>query len=730
MNPSKKPGKTGLNFIDMAEDENVDNLDEFLDGSAFDDQSFIIECGEILKASGDNPVSRLDAIARICNMLIPLENETLESLYIKSISSKYNVPARYFQNTLKSIRSRNGHSRIAEKQTAEMDDLDSEVFRRFGFWEEGNRYYFKMDTGTFKASNFIIKPLFHIYSKSENNKRLIHIINELGQDKILDMPSKSLVSLDQFQQLVFSEGNYLFFGSRQHFIKILAKISNEFQKCNELRVLGWQKEGFYAFANGIVSDTWHPVDKFGMTDHDGQKYFSPAFSEIYKDVREDDDEYENDRSFIFQSAPLPFDEWCQLMCKVYGDNGVVAVAFALASVFRDLIYDTYKMFPHLFLFGEKQSGKSQLGWSLSSLFYSNLQGFNLNSGTQVGFFRKLSRVRNSVAWFDEYTNEIDERRFQSLKAAYDGMGHEKGKMSKDLRTEITRVNSSCVISGQYLPTRDDNALFTRSILLSFYRQKYSTQQVELFDKLKALERETLSGMLLEILPLRPVVADRLPGVYSIIFDALKIDLGERMIEFDERLIRNFTTILAPVKILESHLSLGFSFEQLYKISLDQIEATSHQLSSSEALAAFLRMIEYFYENHSIEDGVDFKINSRLSLKVVRNNNEAEEVVFPFPVKIIYLRFNKIHPQYLHSFRNQYSRNGLDLTSLLHYLKHHKAYIGSMPSTRFKGAISNCWCFKYELLGINLEKFSSASFDNTVEVFDDDPNTPDETKPPY
>jgi len=714
----------------MAEDENVDNLDGFLDGSAFDDQSFIVECGEILKASGDNPVSRLDAIARICNMLIPLENETLESLYIKSISSKYNVPARYFQNTLKSIRSRNGHSRITEKQTAELDDLDSEVFRRFGFWEEGNRYYFKMDTGTFKASNFIIKPLFHIYSKSENNKRLIHIINELGQDKILDMPSKSLVSLDQFQQLVFSEGNYLFFGSRQHFIKILAKISNEFQKCNELRVLGWQKEGFYAFANGIVSDTWHPVDKFGMTDHDGQKYFSPAFSEIYKDVREDDDEYENDRSFIFQSAPLPFDEWCQLMCKVYGDNGVVAVAFALASVFRDLIYDTYKMFPHLFLFGEKQSGKSQLGWSLSSLFYSNLQGFNLNSGTQVGFFRKLSRVRNSVAWFDEYTNEIDERRFQSLKAAYDGMGHEKGKMSKDLRTEITRVNSSCVISGQYLPTRDDNALFTRSILLSFYRQKYSTQQVELFDKLKALERETLSGMLLEILPLRPVVADRLPGVYSIIFDALKIDLGERMIEFDERLIRNFTTILAPVKILESHLSLGFSFEQLYKISLDQIEATSHQLSSSEALAAFLRMIEYFYENHSIEDGVDFKINSRLSLKVVRNNNEAEEVVFPFPVKIIYLRFNKIHPQYLHSFRNQYSRNGLDLTSLLHYLKHHKAYIGSMPSTRFKGAISNCWCFKYELLGINLEKFSSASFDNTVEVFDDDPNTPDETKPPY
>ena len=79
---------------------------------------------------------------------------------------------------------------------------------------------------------------------------------------------------------------------------------------------------------------------------------------------------------------------------------------------------------------------------------------------------------------------------------------------------------------------------------------------------------------------------------------------------------------------------------------------------------------------------------------------------------------------------QHSRNGLDLTSLLHYLKHHKAYIGYMPSTRFKDAISSCWCFKYELLNVNLEKISSDSFDTKTEVFDDDPNTPDETKPPY
>ncbi len=52
--------------------------------------------------------------------------------------------------------------------------------------------------------------------------------------------------------------------------------------------------------------------------------------------------------------------------------------------------------------------------------------------------------------------KVDIKRFQALKAAYDGIGHEKGKMTKGNRTEITKVNAA-----------DDSALFTKSILLSF-----------------------------------------------------------------------------------------------------------------------------------------------------------------------------------------------------------------------------------------------------------------------
>ena len=76
-----------------------------------------------------------------------------------------------------------------------------------------------------------------------------------------------------------------------------------------------------------------------------------------------------------------------------------------------------------------------------------------------------------------------------MKAAYDGTGHEKGKMSKDSRTEITKVNTSCVITGQYLPTRDDSSLMTRCILLTFEQINNREQtSIDNFEKIDLMGR--------------------------------------------------------------------------------------------------------------------------------------------------------------------------------------------------------------------------------------------------
>ena len=550
--------------------------------------------------------------------------------------------------------------------------------------------------------------MFHINSKTDN-KRLVRIINEDGDIKIIDIPSKNIIAVEQFQAYVYNEGNFLWSAGKAQYLKILKFISKNFPMCKELKTLGWQREGFFAFANGIYDGTWQPVDEYGITVHQGKKYFSPAFSVVYNDVREDDDEYENDRYFIYNQAPCTFSQWSQLMLKVYGENAIISIAFAIATVFRDLIYEKYKIFPHLFLFGEKQSGKSQLAWSMSNLFFYNLPAFNLNSGTHVGLSRRGSRGRNCIVWLDEYTNDIDPRRFQLVKAAYDGVGHEKGTLTQDNRTRITKVTGSFVVSGQYLPTIDDNALLTRSCLLSFVRKKYSTLEMEQYEELKKLEVVGISSLVCDIVDYRKEMEDHFAVTFSEIQEKLKSEMIDEKLPFDERLVRNFCCLLAPSKIvLESQkpLETNYTYSTIYTTAKYMISEMSKQISSSESIAGFWNTVAFLLDEGKIQAGVDFKIHSTTKLSFTdKNGTEVLNKVFSPPEKHLYIRFSRVHPLYMEKHRQQTGKNGVDLVSILHYLKNHKSYIGNASQVRFDTSNTSAFVFKYgpSELNVNLDR---------------------------
>ena len=473
----------------------------------------LVAAGEaLLEAAGTNPAMKGDAINAICTMLFDLKNPAKADSFASYFAKKYKVRKKSFTDQIKALTDAQKQFKPMSKgRTFSEDGTEEDTSRDKGWYESDNCYFFHVKDGPpVRGSNFVIKPLFHIYSKTDN-KRLVQITNRFGYSKIMAIPSKNFINVEQFQAYVFNEGAFIFNAGKAQYIKVLEHIANEFPICNELHTLGWQREGFYAFANGIWNGRWQPVDTYGITENKEKNYFSPAFSSVYDDVREDDDEYENDRFFVWNHSPICFGEWTRLMICVYGENAITAIAFAIAATFRELIYSKFKIFPHLFLFGEKQSGKSQLAWSLSNLFFHNMPAFNLNSGTQVGFFRRLSRVKNAIVWLDEYGNEIDPKRFQALKAAYDGIGHEKGKMTQDNRTMITKINGSCCISSQWLPILDDNALLTRSCLLTVLKQKYNAEQTKQLDILKGHEEKGISSLVGDILQFRSAIDESFPS---------------------------------------------------------------------------------------------------------------------------------------------------------------------------------------------------------------------------
>ena len=523
-------------------------------------------------------------------------------------------------------------------------------------------------------------------------------------------------------------------------MRILEHISAGFPACEELKTLGWVREGFYAFANGIYADSvWQPVNEYGITEYKGKRYFSAAFSSIYKNVREDDDEYENDRYFVWNQASCTFGEWTSLMIGSYGDNGMIGIAYAVATVFRDLIFEKYKTFPHLFLFGEKQSGKSQLAWSLSNLFFDNRPAFNLSSGTQVGFARNLARVRNAFCWLDEYTNDCEPRRFQSLKAAYDGAEEEKGKMTQDSRTKTTKVNGACGISGQYLPTLDDNALLSRSLLLSFVKRIYSEFQMKEFEKLKGYELEGISSLLGDILQFRQVIDKKYGMAFTEIMEKLKNEMAMEGLPFEERLVRNYCCILTPIYIISREnnaLQFSFTYEYMYANCKHAISAMSRQISSSESIANFWQTTEYLLDDGKIHNNVDFKIDTIKKITVTDKDNVLREIPFSPPQKVLMIRFSKVHPLYLEKHRQQTGKNGVDMVSILHYLKSNKAFIGHCAGVRFDTSVSTAYVFKYgiEYLNVNLERMVKDLFAGTEVA--EKPATPvqmvisEEPEPPF
>jgi hypothetical protein len=659
------------------------------------------------------------AIEVICKSFFEFNNPASADMFFKYVSKKFKITKKIFSDGLKALYDAAKKPKFAVKQDYIEDDDDPE--NKQGWFIRKNCYYFyQKEGGPVYGSNFIIEPLFHINSKTDN-KRLVRIINEDGETKIIDIPSKNIISVEQFQAYVYNEGNFLWSAGKAQYLKILKFISKNFPMCNELKTLGWQREGFYAFANGIYDGTWQPVDEYGITTHNGKKYFSPAFSIVYSDVREDDDEYENDRYFVYNKAQCTFGQWSKLMINVYGTNAIIAMAFAIATTFRDLIYEKYKIFPHLFLFGEKQSGKSQLAWSLSNLFFHNLPAFNLNSGTHVGLSRKGSRGKNCIVWLDEYTNDIDPRRFQLVKAAYDGVGHEKGTMTQDSRTKTTKVNGGFVISGQYLPTLDDNALLTRACLLSFVRKKYTAEEMAQYEELKRLEVLGISSLVCDILDHRKVMEDHFAVVFSEIQEKLKNEMIYEKLPFDERLVRNYCCLLAPVKIIldsANPLEVNFTYAEMYSLVKHDISQMSKQISSSESISGFWNTVAFLLDEGKIQAGVDFKIHDTVKLSFTdKNGAEVLNKAFSPPEKHLYIRFSRVHPLYMEKHRQQTGKNGVDLVSILHYLKNHKSYIGNASQVRFDTSNTSAFVFKYgpSELNINLERTVRDSFSAAKEA---------------
>lgn len=643
------------------------------------------------------------------NIMGNIHKPSIITKYLELLSPKAMMGASFtkaVKDGLKKSSNKNGKDEI-RFTPAQREDIFN-----FGIYEDQNKYYLCQDIGSgrgWEIANFVIKPIMLVVG-SERSDRLVEIKNEHGQKFVRAISSDDFVEVGTFKKQMERNGNFLYKGKPESFIHIKEKVYLSTPTAYPINTMGLHKLGFYAWANGITLDdgTFKKVDEYGIVEYSDSRFFLPAFSKVYQYVMSDDQDSELDKEFIYQEGDtVTMSEWASMMIEVYGDHARMGMSWYFAALFRDIIYKKFKFFPHLNFFGPPRSGKSFLGWSLSSMFGKAKKPFHLMQGTPVGLYRRMAQTRNAIAWMDEYSNDLPVKVVEALKSAYDGVGHEKGVKSSDDRTMTTKPNSAVMISGQHQPTKDI-ALFTRCITLMFKFGQFSAEQETKAKKLSALqETAKLSQITGKLHSYRPIIDVRWDKTNDEVQKDIRAAAGD---DLDSRMLANYSVPLTAFKIIDSIEKLPWSYDEMIKIAVENMSVQFKAIGNDDEVTIWWRIFAFALADRQLEHDKDILVEeaTKITIKPInipgmpKVDTNTNTLNWESPKKLLFLRFERAHPLYLEMHKSQHSKQGLGQGSLHHYLRFSPAYIGEVKSKRFNGHSKGAWVFDADLLPIELD----------------------------
>lgn len=553
-------------------------------------------------------------------------------------------------------------------------------------------------TGVQQMTNFTIKPLMKVVDESDG-RYLVQVNN--GQKRhYVEIPKKGLVSLEAFRMTMvdadcFTESAL---GPFQ-FMKIAKWVGTNCHPCFEIKTLGHQPEGFFAFINAAVIYDRNgakivDTDELGIIDTGKQRFVSPAASSVREMFRQEDNMYENDSYLKLVKSKVTFTQWAEKFCTVYDDHGKVGVSFVLMSVYKDLIYRIGAKCPLLYLYGPKGSGKSAMGESIQNLFYSGanaegrlIQAINMSPGmiTDFALASALRRFRNCPRLYNEYDPNLTEAKYRGwFKGAFDGEGRERGSGDTGVKrkTEIMKVQGTIMLAGQYLDNQDDGAVMTRSLNLKFSEEKNrmrTQEQKEAWRELNEWESAGLNGCLIELLEARHYVEENIKEVFNAMRTKMHREAVGRGVRVEDRLINNYALVVAFSKVVGEKVQLPYTTDALYSECMDRMIELSGMVNEDSVISRFWKVMEVVAEGRKIEFGKHYSISVR-SYETVREGagtNVRKEL--PAMTQVLYLRMESLYAAYAKEMRERGGKQ-VDQGTIMSYLKDQKYYIGLVPKT--------------------------------------------------
>ena len=525
-----------------------------------------------------------------------------------------------------------------------------------------------------QISNFTLVIKYHIKT-SKSNKRVIELVNDSGHKVSIDIETKQLSSFALFKEITEGQGNFRFFGRNTELDNLKAKWFAEEKSCVQLETLGYQNDNFYAFSNGVYNHTFHPLDNDGVVSLNNKNYFIPYHNP------KDENQFINERRFFYKESDSTFTEWSEAYIKVFGKEGSVVLLFGISCIFLDIISKSMGCFPLLFLYGEGGTGKSKLATFIQNLFGTPQPPLKLSerANTDKGRIRKMAQFVNAVVFMEEYINSLDDATIKTLTGIYDRIGYERSDMTTIYGTESIPINSGVIMSGNEYPTNDP--LVQRLIVLDFYKNEFSDQEREDFQKLKQINDKGITVILGEILGYRDNIKESFDNVFSEESRLLSKAVREKGISPSERMVQSYSMILTIHKIISPLLSIPIKYDELSDFLVEKIRVQSERRSVQGDVQMFWDTFLSMARKGTIYNEIDYRI--------LEGNMLA-------------IKFKYVCQNYLSSFSNTHRKAGLSSTTLRQKLQQWDGFLGSKDVRFNKTDNTTGMVFQYDKCNIDLD----------------------------
>lgn len=694
--------------------------------SAIPEVDFIPWYAAKLSNGEETSTQKAETVKKIAAVLALVDDRLRLKMYVSQIAKQIGIPVSIVQNYVNELTK--GSAEQKKKKSGEKI-IDQDLYKKYGFFERDNRYLsIGKDGEDNEWSNFIMIPLIHVKDPI-SSKRLYKLKNNCGQEAVVEMKQEDLVSLQRFKVRTENEGNFRWRAKEDQLNMLKGLLYEAVEPAKEITQLGWQREEFFAFGNGVFDrGRWIDADQYGIIRLDGKGcFYLPSSSILYAGEK---GLFQFERRFVHtDTSEITFREYADLLSRVFGDNAKVGICFYLATLFKDVVVGVTEKFPFLNLFGEKGSGKSSFGEFMMSFFVPRNKATNLTQATIAGLAAVIAQVSNALVHIDEYKNDIDKDRREILKSLYDGVGRSRMNMDRDKKKEVTAVDCGVMLSGQEMPTVDI-AIFARTIFLTFDKTVFTPEEQRGFNQLSELRDSGCTHITLQLLRHRTKFEEEFKGCYASAWSDIQNAISGQQVE--DRVARNWTILLAAFRTLEGVIDVGFDYREILALCTRGILRQNSECRSSNEMAGFWNTVDFMHQNGDIFNEADYRIRPEVEFK---GKGMKEAIVFKGPRKVLYLCPKRVFMLYKMKGK-LIGDSTLPVSSLRHYLEHCREYLGTKSAMRFKNISNNqesyaqvttasgttelqktsrvdwALCFDYDALcnayGINLEVDSSPS----------------------